>query len=135
MVGGVKVARDLHESDALLEGVLSRSLREARVLKDSQRDLLHVGAVVSGVDRRHAVGVCRRHERVPEPQHHQATARARRGAIDSVVSLGGRILRATGTMVLSRRIARGVERIIVVVEEVPARDVVNIGVAISVRAV
>jgi len=38
-------------------------------------------------------------------------------------------------MVLSRCIARGVERIVVVVEEVPARDVVNIGVAISVRAV
>ena len=125
----------MHQSDAFLEGVLRGRLRETRVLEYSQRDFLHVGTVVGGVDRRHAVGVGRRDERIPEAQHHQATARALGSAIHSVVGLRGRVLRATRTMVFSGCVTGGVERVVVVVEEVPARDVVHVCIAISVDAV
>jgi hypothetical protein len=135
VVGGVQIARDLDQRNALLEGVLGGSLREPRVLKDSERDLLHIGAVVCGVDRRHAVGIGGSDERIPQTQHHQAAARARGSAVLAVIGFSRRVLRPTGTVVLRGSIARGVGWVVVVVEEIPARDIVDVGVPIRVDAI
>ena len=53
----------------------------------------------------------------------------------AVVPLLGRLVHPARAVVLGGEVARGVDRVVVVVEEVPAGDVVDVAVAVGVVAV
>ena len=74
-------------------------------------------------------------ERVPHPQRHDLAARAQARAAGALVRQLPGLLRAPRPVVRGRRVARRVVGVVVVVEEVPAGDVVREAVAVGVAAV
>ena len=82
--------------------------------------LLDVRAVVSGVDRRHGVGVGRGDEGVPEAQHHDLAFGTDRRAIVAVVGLRACLLGAAGPVVAGGGVAGGVIRVVARIKSCPS---------------
>ncbi len=117
----------------MVVGVLRRFFGEGRVVEAAVRPLDHLRAVVGGVEdpEREVVGVG--DERVPGPDHRHLAVGADADRPFAVVALLDRIDRAAGAVVVGGEVARGVGRFVVVVEEVPAGDVVGEAVAVVVE--
>ena len=120
--------RDDHDA-ALVRGV-DRGLRLRRIRQRAERLLHHVRTDVEREQdaRREATAVG--DERVGDADRKHAAARARADVAGSVLARG-RVLGLAGAVA----VLDGVERIVVAVEEVPTRDVVDVAVAVVVLAV
>ena len=118
---------------AVVVGVLRRGLGEGRVIEAAVGALDHLCAVVGrvGDPQREVVGV--RHERVPGPDGHHLATRADADRPLSVVALLDGVDGAAGPVMVRGEVAGGVRRVVGVVEEVPAGDVVGIAVAVVVE--
>ena len=135
VVGAVDVAGHERQGHALAVGVGERAPGEGRVAEAAHRSLDDAGPVVGGVDDAHRVEVGVDHEGVPDPHRQQLAVRAQAEPVAGVVALAHRLLGATGAVAVGAAAARGVEGVVVVVEEIPAGDVVDVTVAVVVRAV
>ncbi len=125
------VGRRGDHRDAALVGVVDRLLAEARLIERPQSLLHDPGAAVDGEDDPLGEVVHRRHEAVAGAHLEQHAVRAGAGAAAAVVRLGGRIVRLAGAV----PVAHLVERVVVVFEEVPAADVVDVAVSVVVVSV
>jgi hypothetical protein len=101
----------------------------------ADRALGDARAVVGCVDEGHRVVVGGDDERVPDAQRHDLAVGAHADAIDRVVRLRRGLGGPAGAVPARRAAARGVKRVVVVVEEVPAGDVVDVAVAVGVGVV
>ncbi len=135
VVAGVQVVAGVELRDALAVGVLGGRLGERGVVEAAVGALDDLHAVVGCVGHGHRERVLVRHERVPDPQRGERALRADAEPAGAVVALLGDLVRAAGPVVARGEVARLVERVVVVVEEVPARDVVDVAVAVGVGAV
>jgi hypothetical protein len=135
VVGGVEVGGDDRHEDAAGVGVAHRGAGEARVGQPAEGGLDDLDAVVRRVRDAERELVRVGHERVPDADRHDLAARADAGAPGALVGLLPGLLRAAGAVVGGRAVARRIVRIVVVVEEVPAGDVVRIAVGVGVGAV
>ena len=135
VVRRVDVARDQGECKPLRVGVLVGTAGEAGVGDAAVRALHDAGAIVGGVDDRERVEVRRDDERVPDPQRHDLAIGADAGAAEAVVRPRGGLPGAPGPVTVRRATAGGIEGVVVVVEEVPAGDVVDVTVRVGVAGV
>ena len=134
VVGAVDVARDEHQRHALAVRVPHRAAGESRVGQAADRPLCHGGAVIDGVGHGERPVVGGRNERVPDPQRHQLAPRAQPRLAGRVVGLGQRLQGAPGPVAVGAAAARRVVGVVVVVEEVPAGDVVDVAVGVAIGA-
>ena len=134
VVGAVDVAGDEHQRHALAVGVANGAARELGVGQPADRALGHARAVVGGVGDGQRVVVGGRNEGVPDPQRHELALGAQPGLAGRVVGLGQRLPGAPGAVAVGAAAARGVEGVVVVVEEVPAGDVVDVAVGVARRS-
>ena len=132
VVGAVDVARDEHQRHALAVGVAHGAAREPCVGQAADRPLGHGGAVVDGVGHGERPVVGGGDERVPDPQRHQLAPRAKPRLVGRVVGLGQRLQGAPGPVAAGATAARRVVGVVVVVEEVPAGDVVDVAVGVAI---
>ena len=132
VVRRVQVRGDDREEDALAVGLPERRPAEARVEQASYRALDDLDAVVRGIEDglREVVDV--HHEGVPRAQRDDLAAGADARAARAVVRLRPGLDGAARPVVGGARIARGVVRVVVVVEEVPAGYVVDVAVPVVV---
>ena len=135
VVGGVEVGGDDRHEDAAGVRVARRGAGEARVGQAAERRLDDADPVVGRVGDAERELVRVGDERVPDADRDDLAARAHAGAAGALVRLLPGLLGAAGAVVGGRAVARGVVGVVVVVEEVPARDVVGVAVAVGVRAV
>ena len=135
VVGGVEVGGDDRHEDAAGVRVARRGAGEARVRQAAERGLDDADPVVGRVGDAQRELVRVGDERVPDADRDDLAARADAGAAGALVRLLPGLLGAAGAVVGGRAVARGVVGVVVVVEEVPAGDVVGVAVAVGVRAV
>ncbi len=111
-------------------GVLDRGARERGVVHRAERLLDHLRARVDGVHDAFGEEIRVGDEAVADAHGEHAAVRA--GAEGpAVVGLGGRVLGLAGAVAVLHL----VEGIVVVVDEVPAGDVVHVAVAVAVHSV
>ncbi len=115
--------------------MVKRRPREARVEERAHRSLHHLDVVVRRIEgrQREVVGVD--HERVPNTHRHDLAVGAQANAAVTFVALLRGLLHPPAAVVRRARITGGVVGVVVVVEEVPAGDVVGVAVAVAVVAV
>ena len=135
VVGAVDVGGHQRQRHALLVGVGEGAARELGVGEPADGALDDAGAVVGGVDDAHRVVVGRHDEGVPDPQRHDLAVGAHADAVGPVVGRARGLGGAPGAVAARRAAARGVVRVVVVVEEVPAGDVVDVAVGVGVGVV
>ena len=118
-----------HDDAAVVRRV-DRLLRLRRVADGAERFLDDVGAAVEREEHAGRESRAVADERVRDPHRQEATPRARANVAGAVRGRG-RVLRLPGAV----SVLGHVERIVVAVEEVPARDVVDVAVRVVVDAV
>ena len=123
------------EEGAVPVGVVECLTREARVEERADRSLDDLDVVVGGIEDGLGEVVRVDDERVPDAHRHDLAAGAVADAAIAVVAGLGRIRGAARPVVARARVARGVVGVVVVVEEVPAGDVVDVAVRVGVGAV
>ena len=110
--------------------------REAGVGEPADRALDDAGAVVGRVEHAGGVAVGRARRRCPRRAAASAGSPGRCPSSPlALLACGDRLLGAAGAVAVGAAAARGVEGVVVVVEEVPAGDVVDEAVAVGVVAV
>src|SRR5256885_1030481 len=112
-------------------GAARRLARERGVIKRTVRTLDDLRAVVRRVQDPHREAVGVGYERVPDPERHDLTVGA--DAYVARPDLARGVPRATRAVVAGREVGGPVDRVVVVVEEVPSRDVVRVAVAVVVE--
>jgi len=128
---GLLVGRGGDHRNAVVVGVVNRLAREHRVVVGTEGLLHDVDAAVGGVGRRlgEASGVG--DERLAHTQRQLHAVGAATNLAGTVVGFGSRVFELAGAVA----VLHVVERIVVVVDVVPAGDVVGIAVAVVVAAV
>ncbi len=135
VVAGVEVVAGEGLDDAAVVRVLRCGLRERRVVGAAVGALDHAGPVACAVENPHRERVAVGDEGVPGPDRHQLAVGADADPAVGVVAVLGRVLGPPGSVVRGGEVAGGVVRVVVVVEEVPAGDVVHEAVVVRVRSV
>ncbi len=128
VVAGGLVRHRRVDDHPVLVGVVERRLRERGVVDRPERLLDHGHAVVGRVGDGLTEVVHVRDERVPDPQRHD---RARRAGPVGEPGLAVGVLRLAGPVA----VVDVVHRVVVVLEEVPPGDVVDVAVVIRVHPV
>ncbi len=116
-------------------GVAQRPAGEARVAEASHGALDYLHPVVGRVEHALRVVVGVDDEGVPDSQRDDLAGRADPGAAVGVVGLPPGLGGAAAAVVGGARVARGVVGVVVVVEEVPSGDVVDVAVGVVVDGV
>ena len=93
----------------------------------------HLDAVVGRVHDPQRERVAVGDERVPDAHRHDLAVGADADRADAVVALVGHVVGAAGAVVVGGEVARQISRFVVVVEEVPAGDVVGEAVVVVVE--
>ena len=132
MVAGVEVVPGVGLHDPVLVGVARSGLGERGVIQVAVGAFDHLDPVVGGVDDPEPERVAVGDEGVPHPHRHELAVRADADRPLAVVSALDGVAGPAGAVVGSLEVAREVGRVVVVVEEVPAHDVVGIAVVIVV---
>ncbi len=133
VLGGVEVVAGVRLHDPAFVGVLRGRFGEGRVVEAAVGALDHLRAVVGGVDDAEREVVRIRHERVPDLDRHDLAVGADADRAFAVVALLGGVEGAAGAVVVGGEVARQVAGFVVVVEGVPAGDVVGEPVAVVVE--
>ena len=131
VVKAVLVGSRGDDGDVIVIRVINRPLGQRRVRDRPQRLLNDGGTQVHCIrcSHREAIGIG--NKAVANPQRGDAAARTDASIVDAVVGLRSGV----GGFTCAVTIARVVIRIVVVVKEVPARDVVDVAVAVVVFAI
>ncbi len=131
VVLGRLVRRRGDHGDAVVVGVVDRFAREHRVVEAAEGLLHDVDAAVGRVDRRLAEAVGLGDERLADAQRQHLAVRARADLAGAVVRFGGGVLVLAGAVAVLHLVVG----VVVVVDEVPAGDVVGVAVVVVVDAV
>ena len=135
VVCGVQVGGHVHLRDAVLVGVLGRGLSKLGGGEGTERGLGNVDAVVGGVEETEREVVVVDHEGIPDADRDEAALGTEADPREAVVAFRDGVRGAPAAVVVRRAVRARVEGVVVVVEEVPARDVVDEAVAVVVGAV
>ena len=130
VVSGLLVGGRRDGDDAARVRVVDRFLAEARVVESAERLLDDVDVVVRRVDDRFGEMLDVGDERITDTQRHEHALRAD-ADLAAVVLLGSGILGLARPVAVLRLVAR----VVVVLEEVPAGDVVDVAVPVVVLPV